>query len=89
MCDKIPCQYIFKRWIKEKMSEMDSGKIEQKKKNPKLIACTRYRFLRSTFDKIATMTCESKASSKLAIEYANELLANLKEILMEQVEGEI
>ncbi|PPR96230.1 hypothetical protein GOBAR_AA24439 [Gossypium barbadense] len=65
---------------------MDIDKIEQEK-DLKLKAYSRYRVLCSTFVKIAMMACESKASSKLAFKYTDELLPKLREISMEQVQG--
>ncbi|KAK6774318.1 hypothetical protein RDI58_029557 [Solanum bulbocastanum] len=79
--DRIPIQYILKRWTKDatNINEMDAI-LEEKDIDPKIEVTARYRHLCHTFVQILTEASESKEGYELVVNGANEMIAKLKDI---------
>ncbi|XP_016501813.2 protein FAR1-RELATED SEQUENCE 5-like [Nicotiana tabacum] len=81
--DKIPDEYILKRWTKiakaVNIKEIDGQDIEIK--DSKLIIVNRYRILCPIFVRMAAKASETDESYKLAATCVNELSARLKQIM--------
>ncbi|XP_075074665.1 protein FAR1-RELATED SEQUENCE 9-like [Nicotiana tabacum] len=83
--DKIPDEYILKRWTKTakvvNIKEIDGQDIEIK--DSKLIIVNRYRILCPIFVRMAAKASETDEGYKLAATCVNELSAKLKQIMEE------
>ncbi|KAG5627338.1 hypothetical protein H5410_012556 [Solanum commersonii] len=80
--DRIPIQYILKRWTKDvtNINEMDAI-LEEKDIDPKVEVTARYRHLCHTFVQISKSASESKEGYELVVNGANEMInAKLKDI---------
>ncbi|XP_009770554.1 protein FAR1-RELATED SEQUENCE 5-like [Nicotiana sylvestris] len=81
--DKIPDEYILKRWTKTtkvvNIKEIDGQDIEIK--DSKLIVVNRYRILCPIFVRMAAKASETDEGYKLAAICANELSTRLKQIM--------
>ncbi|WMV10929.1 hypothetical protein MTR67_004314 [Solanum verrucosum] len=79
--DRIPIQYILKRWTKDvtNINEMDAI-LEEKDIDPKVEVTARYRHLCHTFVQISSSASESKEGYELVVNGVNEMIAKLKDI---------